>query len=181
MRFSIFQTDFGHMGVVYWTRGGISRATRIFLPGPETRIRTRIRHDSPNAMEAHGDEVSELIRHIQHFFQGSREHIPMDFVDMNVCTDFQLGVLLAERQIPYGKTASYTWLANRAGTRGVRAVGNALATNPFPIVVPCHRAIKSNQTIGKYQGGFEMKRRILEFEGVRFDSRGRVLRDDFLG
>jgi len=105
----------------------------------------------------------------------------MGFVDTTVCTDFQLRVLLAERQIPYGTTASYTWLANRAGTRGVRAAGNALATNPFPIVVPCHRAVRSDQTIGKYQGGSEMKRRILALEGVRFDSRGRVLRDDFLG
>jgi methylated-DNA-[protein]-cysteine S-methyltransferase len=105
----------------------------------------------------------------------------MDFVDTTVCTDFQLRVLLAERQIPYGKTASYTWLAKRASTRGVRAAGNALAMNPFPIAVPCHRAVRSDLTIGKYQGGPEMKRRILALEGVRFDFHGRVLRDDFLG
>ena len=181
MRFTIFQTDFGHLGVAYWTKGGVSRATRILLPGNESQLRTRIRSAAPNATESVGNEVSELIRHIQHFFQGSREPIPMDYVDTTVCTDFQLRVLLAERQIPYGKTASYTWLANRAGTRGVRAAGNALATNPFPIVVPCHRAVRSDQTTGKYQGGPEMKRRILSLEGVRFDSRGRVLRDDFLG
>ena len=61
------------------------------------------------------------------------------------------------------------------------ATPQALARNPLPIVVPCHRAVRSDRTIGKYQGGPEMKRRILALESVRFDSRGRVLRDDFLG
>jgi methylated-DNA-[protein]-cysteine S-methyltransferase len=134
-----------------------------------------------NATESTGEGVSELIRYIQDFFLGREELIPLDLVDTTVCTTFQLRVLDAERQIPFGKTASYTWLANRANTSGVRAAGNALATNPFPIVVPCHRAVRSDRTIGKYQGGAEMKRRILTAEGVRFDSRGRVSCHDFLG
>ncbi len=181
MRFTIFQTDFGHLGVVYWTRDSVSKVIRIFLPDTESQLRTEIGILAPSASESVGDEVSELIQDIQSFFQGSQEPIPTDFIDTTVCTEFQLKVLLAERQIPHGKTASYAWLANRARTKAVRAVGNSLANNPFPIVVPCHRAVRSDRTIGKYQGGPGMKRRILAFEGVRFDSRGRVLSYDFLG
>ncbi|MHA2601895.1 MAG: methylated-DNA--[protein]-cysteine S-methyltransferase [Candidatus Thorarchaeota archaeon SMTZ1-83] len=152
MRFAIFRTDFGHHGVVYWTRKDVSKAIHIFLSNNESQLRTRIRSKAPDATESKGDEVSELIHCIQRFFQGSQELISMDLVDTTVCTDFQLKVLLAERLIPYGRAASYTWLANRAGTRGVRAAGNALAKNPFPIVVPCPRAVRSDWTIGKYQG-----------------------------
>jgi methylated-DNA-[protein]-cysteine S-methyltransferase len=54
-------------------------------------------------------------------------------------------------------------------------VGNALATNPFPIVIPCHRAIRSDGSLGGYQGGLEMKRALLEQEGVDVNQRGRVL------
>jgi methylated-DNA-[protein]-cysteine S-methyltransferase len=57
---------------------------------------------------------------------------------------------------------------------GVRAVGNALANNPFPLIVPCHRAIRSDCHLGGYQGGLEMKRALLTKEGISFDSVGRV-------
>ncbi|MHA1663588.1 MAG: methylated-DNA--[protein]-cysteine S-methyltransferase, partial [Candidatus Thorarchaeota archaeon] len=60
-----------------------------------------------------------------------------------------------------------------------RAVGNALARNPFPIIVPCHRAIRSDRTLGGFQGGLKMKRRILEMEGVEFDSTSRV-KEEFI-
>ncbi|MFW9944191.1 MAG: methylated-DNA--[protein]-cysteine S-methyltransferase, partial [Candidatus Sifarchaeia archaeon] len=136
MRFTIFPTDFGHLAVLYRTEGADSKAIRILLPSTESQLRTRIKSEGPEATESAGDEVSELTRCIQSFFQGAREPIPMDLIDTTICTDFQLRVLLAERRIPYGKTASYTWLANKAHTRGVRAAGNALATDPFPIVVP---------------------------------------------
>jgi len=55
-----------------------------------------------------------------------------------------------------------------------RAVGNALATNPFPLIVPCHRAIRSDCGLGGYQGGLDMKRSLLSKEGIAFDDSGRV-------
>ncbi len=111
---------------------------------------------------------------IQRYFEGEDVVIPMDHVDSNQCTPFQLRVLRVERSIPRGKAATYSWVAKKAGTSGVRAAGNALARNPFPIVVPCHRAVRANGEIGKYQGGPDMKRHLLREEGVRFDSSGRV-------
>jgi len=56
----------------------------------------------------------------------------------------------------------------------ILAVGNALANNPFPLIVPCHRAIRSDRHPGGYQGGLEMKRALLEKEGIHFDATGRV-------
>jgi methylated-DNA-[protein]-cysteine S-methyltransferase len=54
-----------------------------------------------------------------------------------------------------------------------------LANNPFPIIIPCHRAVRSNRTLGGYQGGLAMKRALLEMEGIRFDDTGRIATKDF--
>jgi methylated-DNA-[protein]-cysteine S-methyltransferase len=62
--------------------------------------------------------------------------------------------------------------------RAARAVGTALANNPFPIIIPCHRTIRADGTPGGFGGGIMMKRNLLEMEGVRFDPRGRVIMDD---
>jgi len=62
---------------------------------------------------------------------------------------------------------------------GARAVGNALANNPFPVIVPCHRAIRTDRSLGGYQGGFKMKRTLLEMEGIDFDDTGRVAAKGF--
>ena len=112
---------------------------------------------------------------IKRFFEGEKAVIPMQLVDTSICYPLQLKVLEAERCIPRGKVATYSWVAAKAGTKSPRAAGTALARNPFPIVVPCHRAIHTDGTIGHYQGGAAMKRRLLEMEGVEFDSVGRVL------
>jgi methylated-DNA-[protein]-cysteine S-methyltransferase len=135
----------------------------------------------PHALQSPGIEVSELRNSIQGFFMGKPESIPLSLVDTSICTPFQLSVLKEEHVIPRGKTSSYGRFADRLESRAVRAVGSALAKNPFPFVVPCHRAVRSDRSIGMYQGGPEMKRRILSMEGVDFDSSGRVLPDNFLG
>ena len=96
--------------------------------------------------------------------------------DLASCPPFQQAVLRAEHAIPRGKVSAYGLLAARLGRPGAaRAVGNALATNPFPIVVPCHRALRGDGSIGGYQGGPAMKRALLAMEGVRFDAAGRVV------
>lgn len=84
-------------------------------------------------------------------------------------TDFEQSVWLALREIPYGVTWTYKELAVRLGKPGAsRAVGQALAKNPIPIVLPCHRIIESDGHIGGYSlGGAEVKRRLLEMEYYR--------------
>ena len=86
-------------------------------------------------------------------------------------------MLEAEHGIPRGRVSSYGLIAARIGSPGgARAVGRALATNPFPIVVPCHRAIRSDGRLGGFQGGAGMKRALLEQEGIAVSPEGRVVR-----
>lgn len=83
-------------------------------------------------------------------------------------TDFQRRVWMGLCTIPYGETRSYKWLAERVGCpNGFRAVGQANGKNPLPIIIPCHRVINSNGSIGGYSGGVEIKKRLLAIEGIK--------------
>lgn len=96
-------------------------------------------------------------------------------VDLGMCGEFQQRVLHAEHAIPMGRVSTYKLVAAYLGVRAAaRAVGNASANNPFPLIVPCHRAIRSDHRLGGYQGGLEMKRPLLCKERVAFDDSGRV-------
>jgi methylated-DNA-[protein]-cysteine S-methyltransferase len=94
------------------------------------------------------------------------------------CPAFQRSVLLAEYQIPRGWVSTYQKIAGHLGSpRSARAVGNALARNPFPLIIPCHRAIRSDRSLGGFQGGLRMKQALLEYEGVEISEHGQVLTD----
>jgi len=100
---------------------------------------------------------------------------------MDLCSEFQQEVLRAEHGIPRGAISTYQRIARHVGRlRGARAVGNALATNPFPIIIPCHRAIRTDLTVGGYQGGIKMKRTLLQMEGIDFNETGHVTTKDFV-
>ena len=102
----------------------------------------------------------------------------MQSIDFDQCSGIQKKVLLAEYDIPRGWVSTYKRIANKIGIpKGARVVGNALARNPFPIVIPCHRAIKSNGELGGFQGGIEMKQTLLEMEGIEFSNNGKVIAD----
>ncbi|MBN1288669.1 MAG: MGMT family protein [Actinobacteria bacterium] len=78
---------------------------------------------------------------------------------------FALNVLKATSRIPWGETRSYAWVAGQAGVKGAaRAAGNALGGNPVPIVIPCHRVIHSDGTMGGYSSGPFWKGRLLSLE-----------------
>jgi len=80
-------------------------------------------------------------------------------------TDFQRRVWEVTRSVPYGETRSYKWLAELAGSpRAYRAAASAMAKNPFPLVVPCHRIIASDGALGGFGGGLDLKRALLQLE-----------------
>jgi methylated-DNA-[protein]-cysteine S-methyltransferase len=100
---------------------------------------------------------------------------------MTLCYDFQKKVLLETRQIPRGKVISYGHLADRILAPGAaRAVGSALARNPFPLIIPCHRVVKSTGYLGNFSGGSEMKKFLLQMEGVQSNTRGKIGPEKFL-
>ena len=114
------------------------------------------------------------------FLEGEEIDFSLDVADLSLCSEFQQLVLRAEHRIPRGSISTYQLIAKYLGKRNAaRAVGNALANNPFPLIVPCHRAIRSDRHLGGYQGGLDMKRALLEKEGIPFDNAGRVVCPQF--
>lgn len=89
-------------------------------------------------------------------------------IDISGGTDYQRLVWRELLNIPYGETRSYKWLAERIGLpKAFRAAGQANGKNPLPIIIPCHRVINSDGTLGGYSGGIEIKKRLLAIEGIQ--------------
>jgi methylated-DNA-[protein]-cysteine S-methyltransferase len=108
---------------------------------------------------------------IRSYLDGESLRFDLRYLAREVCTEFQTRVLQAEYEIPRGWVSTYGRIARKLGVPGgSRAVGNALATNPFPLLIPCHRAVRATGALGGYQGGVEMKKTLLEMEGVTFSS-----------
>lgn len=105
-------------------------------------------------------------RQLDEYFEGSRTDFDLP-LDWRLSSGFRLEVLRELVAVGYGETVSYRELARRSGRpKASRAVGSALATNPIPVIVPCHRVLRTGGALGGYAGGLEAKRRLLTLEGV---------------
>jgi methylated-DNA-[protein]-cysteine S-methyltransferase len=121
---------------------------------------------SPRILRASRDSLAETRRQLDEYFGRDRRAFD-DPLDWRLTSGFRRAVLRATAQIPYGHTASYRDVATRAGSPGaVRAAGSALATNPLPIVVPCHRVLRTGGALGSYRGGAQAKAQLLSLEGT---------------
>jgi methylated-DNA-[protein]-cysteine S-methyltransferase len=108
-----------------------------------------------------------LVGRLQAYALGGRDDFLDVEVDLETRTEFQRRILRLCRQIPFGQTRTYAQLAAQAGCpRAARAVGNCMAANPIPLVIPCHRVVASGGGLGGYSalGGLRMKRRLLALE-----------------
>jgi methylated-DNA-[protein]-cysteine S-methyltransferase len=109
-------------------------------------------------------KLDEPRRELDQYFAGRRRHFEVP-LDWQLTRGFTRRVLEATARIPYGATSTYQQVANEAGNaRASRAAGNALGSNPIPIVVPCHRILHSGGGLGGYTGGLERKRLLLAVE-----------------
>lgn len=109
--------------------------------------------------------LDEPRRELDQYFAGRRRQFELP-LDWRLTRGFGRRVLEATARIPYGETASYKQVATEAGNaRAYRAAGNALGSNPIPIIVPCHRILHSGGGLGGYTGGLERKRVLLAVEG----------------
>jgi methylated-DNA-[protein]-cysteine S-methyltransferase len=122
------------------------------------------REVSPRIVHAGRDELTSARRELDEYFAGDRHAFDVD-LDWSLARRFRKDVLRVTAQIPYGQTSTYRAVAAQAGSpRAVRAAGTALATNPLPILVPCHRVLRSDGALGAYRGGNEAKSQLLELE-----------------
>jgi methylated-DNA-[protein]-cysteine S-methyltransferase len=110
--------------------------------------------------------VAAAADQIVSYLEGRRTHFDLA-VDLRLATGFRRAVLDVLQQLPRGATRSYAEVAQAAGhPRAIRAVGSACATNPVPIVVPCHRVLRSDGSLGGYVGGLAVKRWLLDLEAA---------------
>ncbi len=140
---------------------------RLGLPNqdPDQLLEDLAARVSPRILEAPAS-LDDIRRQLDGYFEG-RLHdfdIPLDW---QLTTGFRKKAQQAIARIPYGETRSYTEIARSAGNpRAVRAAGTACGSNPLPIVVPCHRVLRSGGALGGYGGGLPMKEALLRLEGV---------------
>jgi methylated-DNA-[protein]-cysteine S-methyltransferase len=172
----IESTPFGSVGVIWTEVNDNPKIIRILLSKPGLSSEDQVSELYPNSEESSCAEIDDVATAIKGLLEGEEIEFSLDVADLSLCTEFQQLVLRAEHRIPRGSVSTYRLIAEYLGKRnGARAVGNALADNPFPLIVPCHRAIRSDRHLGGYQGGLEMKRALLEKEGIPFDDAGRVV------
>jgi methylated-DNA-[protein]-cysteine S-methyltransferase len=119
---------------------------------------------SPRVLEAPA-RLDPLRRELDLYFEGRLRDFDLP-LDWQLSKDFRRRALRAVNRIPYGKTRTYTQVAKSAGNeRAVRAAGSACGSNPIPIVVPCHRVLRTGGGLGGYGGGLPMKESLLRLEG----------------
>ena len=141
---------------------------KLSLPGhdPEEALEDLAARISPRVLEAPA-RLDEARRELDLYFEGklTKFDLPLDW---QLSGNFRRRALRTIDRIPYGKTRSYTEIARSAGNeRAVRAAGTACGANPIPIVVPCHRVLRTSGALGGYGGGLPMKEALLELEGIR--------------
>jgi methylated-DNA-[protein]-cysteine S-methyltransferase len=120
---------------------------------------------SPRVLES-PKATDQVRRQLDEYFEGRRRQFQIP-VDYRLSAGFTRRVLTATARIPFGSVATYRDVATRAGNPlATRAAGNALGSNPVPIVVPCHRVVRTGGGLGGYTGGLDRKRTLLRLEGA---------------
>jgi O-6-methylguanine DNA methyltransferase len=160
----VFETRFGWVGLAWSDRGLMA----VSLPQPtkaEAWGRLPAGSDESPA-EPSGLDVADLVADLQRYFDG----VPVEFdvlLDPSLGTDFQRQVWDITRAIPRGETRTYGELARLVGSpRAARAIGQAMACNPWPVIVPCHRVVGHDGRLTGFGGGLVMKERMLVMEGA---------------
>lgn len=163
MQYSLVDTAWGAFGLV--ARG--RRLVATYLPDRKPAILKRIRSTFPEATES-SELLLAFCEQVVRYFEGERSRFNVA-VDLAAYPSFRRAVLEACRRIPYGRTATYGELACAAGRPGAaRAVGSTMANNPLPLVVPCHRVVRSDGSIGGFSSpeGVRQKQQMLLLEDV---------------
>jgi len=180
LSFLIRSSPFGPVALLWSVYKGQPKIFRALLSTPSLSAKHQLIKLFPDSETATCSEIDTVADNIATFFRGEDIRFSLEIVRMDLCSEFQQEVLRAEHGIPRGSVSTYQRIARHvARPRGARAAGNALATNPFPLIIPCHRAIRTDLTIGGYQGGTKMKQTLLQMEGIDFDKTGHVKTKNF--
>jgi methylated-DNA-[protein]-cysteine S-methyltransferase len=166
--YATVDSPFGPLLIAATPRGLV----RVNLPAydPEETLEELAERISPRVLEA-PERLDDARRELDLYFEGKLTEFDLP-LDWRLTDGFRKKVQRAIARIPYGQTRTYTDMARRAGNeRAVRAAGTACGSNPIPIVVPCHRVLRTGGGLGGYGGGLSMKEALLALEGTRGASR----------
>jgi methylated-DNA-[protein]-cysteine S-methyltransferase len=175
LAFCLRTTPFGPTAILWSPWGGRPKIAQILISHPEIPAGHTLKKRFPDAVASSCGEIDILVDQIEASMNGADIEFSLDALRLDLSPPFYERVLRANYAIPRGSVTTYKLLAEHLeNPLGARAVGTAMATNPFPIVIPCHRVIRSDGSLGGYGGGTEMKRALLTREGVAFDASGHV-------
>jgi methylated-DNA-[protein]-cysteine S-methyltransferase len=161
--YSFVDSPFGEL-LVAVTRQGLVRVEYPNHDFDET-LEELAAKVSPRVLES-PRSTDGVRRELEEYFSGDRRSFTVQ-VDLSLVHGFTRKVLEQTGRIPFGAVSTYREVATRAGSpRAVRAAGNALGSNPIPIVVPCHRVVRTGGGLGGYTGGLDRKIKLLQLEGV---------------
>ena len=173
--FTLRPSPFGPFAVFWADHGGQPGICQVLLSKPHLPAGQAVRETFPGIKSSTCSEITKVADQIEAFLHGEDIRFSLATVRLDLCSTFQGQVLRAEYGIPRGFVSSYQRIAAHLGRpSSARAVGMALAHNPFPIIIPCHRVIRADGALGGYQGGLAMKRKLLEMEGLTIDDSGHV-------
>ena len=161
-RVLMFESRWGWMGVAESERG----VAVIVLPQPsKSAVAAALRVETSGGQRSSSVMLREARKQLVEYLAGTRTSFQLS-LDLSGGTAFQRRVWKTLRAIPYGQLWSYRGLASRVGgVQYARAVGQAVGANPLPIVLPCHRVVAQDATIGGFSSGLPAKRRLLALEG----------------
>jgi methylated-DNA-[protein]-cysteine S-methyltransferase len=150
--------------VVAATPKGLVRVSYSEFRGEDDVLEELARRVSPRVLEAPA-KLDSVRRELDEYFEGRRQRFDTP-IDWSYLAGFTREVLRATAAIEYGAVSTYARMAEAAGSpRAVRAAGNALGSNPMPVIVPCHRVLRTGGMLGGYTGGIERKEFLLRLEG----------------
>jgi methylated-DNA-[protein]-cysteine S-methyltransferase len=167
-------------GDLYFAVGLSKKGKIIRISLPNTCLNDVISEISDHHPEYHlSDEHLETLMKIARIYNGENIDFNMELLELDlenknhetssINSSFERDVILEVAKIPYGNIKTYKEIAESLNTKGYRAVGTAIGKNPFPIVVPCHRVIRSDRNVGGFRGGTEMKVNMLNKEGLNIE------------
>ena len=172
----IRKTPIGPVALVWQASPRGAVVHRVFLSNPERPADEELRRLDPDAAMASCPDIRAVVAGIRALLRGADVEFDLDLVALEACPPFQQAVLRSTWKIPRGGIDTYGRLAEQLGKPGAaRAVGNALADNPFPLLIPCHRVVRAGGQLGGFGGGPVLKRALLALEGVEVDSADRVV------
>lgn len=168
--------SFGSVVIIWSIFDNQPKVIRILLSNPELSAEDKYHKFYSNSQESSNKKINYLSTMIKSFIEGEDVKYDLDILALETITPFQKSVLMATYNILRGSISNYQLIAQSLGkNKAYRAVANALARNPFPIIVPCHRVILSNGQLGGYQGGEYMKRSLLKMEGIKFNKNNQII------